>query len=128
MIPKEFRCLDSHEWANLEADRGVVTVGLSDYAVGQLGDIVFLELPSVGDNVKKGEPFGVVESVKAASDLYSPISGEVVQVNETLSESLDIFKNAPYGKSWLIKVRVPDDQEFEALMDAAAYEQYLKGL
>lgn len=128
MIPTEARCLESHEWVILGPDTGAATIGLSDFAVEQLGDIVFLELPAEGDKVQKGQSFGTIESVKAASDLYSPLSGEVLQVNQQLPDNLELFKTDPYGQAWMIKVKPADEKEFETLMDARQYQQYLKEL
>jgi glycine cleavage system H protein len=124
MIPKELRYLSSHEWARLDEAAGVVTVGLSDFAVEQLGDIVFLELPQVGDSVKKDKPFGAIESVKAASDLYTPISGEVLEVNEPLCDNLELFKDEAYGQAWMIKIKTDSADEYSSLMDATAYEEH----
>jgi len=128
MIPKEVRYLQTHEWARREPDTGIVTVGISHFAVEQLGDIVFLELPDVGAKVSKGDVFGTIESVKAASDLCAPVSGEIVEVNQQLPEKLDLFKSDPYGSSWMVKVKPTEEQEFESLMDAKQYEEYLKEL
>ena len=127
MVPKELRYLETHEWARLEKDSGIITVGLTDYAIEQLGDIVFLELPAVGDKVVKKSEFCTIESVKAASDLYAPISGEVVEVNEALTENLELFKTDPYGKAWIAKTKADDMVEFESLMSAEDYEKQLKG-
>jgi len=128
MFPKELKFLESHEWARLESGAEIVTVGISDYAVEQLGDIVYLELPAPGDHVKKGEPFGTIESVKAASDIYTPVTGEVIEANDGLSENLELFKSVPYEAAWLIKVKPADPQELQTLMDARSYEEYVKGL
>lgn len=126
MIPRDLRFLSTHEWAKLDEDQGVVTVGLSDFAVEQLGDIVFLELPQTGAAVKKGNAFGAIESVKAASDMYAPVSGKVVEANESLSDNLELFKSDPYGEAWMIKIKVADKEEIEALMDAAGYEAHIQ--
>lgn len=135
MIPTEARCLESHEWVILGPDTGAplgvprtATIGLSDFAVEQLGDIVFLELPAEGDKVRKGQSFGTIESVKAASDLYSPLTGVVLGVNQQLPDNLELFKTDPYGQAWMIKVKPADEKEFETLMDARQYQQYLKEL
>ena len=113
MVPKELRCLETHEWARLEKDSGIITVGLSDYAVEQLGDIVFLELPGVGSKVVKGSEFCTIESVKAASDLYAPVSGEIAEVNESATENLELFKDDPYGQAWIVKIKAYDLAELE---------------
>ena len=128
MVPKGFKYLETHEWASLEKDSGIVTVGLSDYAIEHLGDIVFLELPTNGSEVKKGQPFGVIESVKAASDLYAPASGKVVAINDELTENLEFLKSDTYSRGWIIKIKANDEQELETLMGQTDYAEYLKGL
>jgi len=128
MIPDDVRCLESHEWARREADARIVTVGITDYAVEHLGDIVFLELPQVGMPIKKGTSFGSIESVKAASDLYAPVSGKVTAVNSALADQLELFKSDPYGQAWLVKIESADPREYDSLMDAQKYQQYVKGL
>ena len=125
MIGQNLKYLASHEWVKVDAAGGMVTVGLTDYAVEQLGDIVYLELPKVGASVKHGSAFGAIESVKAASDLYSPVSGEVVDVNGPLSEKLDVFKEDAYGAAWLVKIKMSDAGELDELMDAGAYEKHI---
>jgi glycine cleavage system H protein len=119
-IPSNLKYLDSHEWARLESD-GVVTVGISDHAQGALGDLVFVETPEVGRALKKGGAAAVVESVKAASDVYSPVSGEVVAANDALSGSPELVNSDPYGQGWLFKVKPSDASELNQLLDAAAY-------
>lgn len=123
-FPDSLKYSREDEWARVEGDR--VTVGVSDYAQQQLGDIVFVELPEVGRNVEKGEPFGVIESVKAVSDLFSPVTGEVVEVNDALSEQPEAVNEDCYGDGWMITVALSDPREVESLMGAAAYEQYVK--
>ena len=125
MIDKDLRYAQSHEWVRVEDD-GTVTVGLSGFAIEQLGDIVYMELPSVGDDLTKGDAFGVVESVKAAADMYSPVSGKVSAVNEKIQNDPDILKRDTYGEGWLMRVAVAGPGEYEMLMDAAGYEDYLK--
>lgn len=117
---------DSHEWAKQEGD--LVLVGISDYAQDSLGDIVFVEFPAVGRKLKKGEAFGVVESVKAASDIFSPITGEVVEVNKALSDNPELLNEDPFGKGWIIKVKPEAAGEIGSLLDAAAYKTYVEGL
>ena len=120
-VPPGLRYSKEHEWvANEEA---TATVGITDYAQEQLGEIVFVELPAVGDTVSKDDPFGVIESVKAASDIYAPVSGTVVEVNEDLPESPEVINEDPYGDGWLIKVRVSDPDELEDLMNGEEYEE-----
>ena len=120
--PSNLLYASSHEWVT--TDGGEVTVGITDYAQHALGDVVFVELPEVGRTLEQGDTFGVVESVKAASDLYAPVSGEVVAVNEALIDAPETVNNDPYTAGWMIKVRARDfENERGALMDAAAYEQ-----
>jgi glycine cleavage system H protein len=119
-IPANLKYLDSHEWARVESD-GSVTVGISDHAQGALGDLVFVEAPEVGRVLKKGAAAAVVESVKAASDVYSPVSGEVIASNEALSGSPELVNSDPYGQGWLFKVKPSDKSELDQLLDAAAY-------
>jgi glycine cleavage system H protein len=124
MDPKNCRYTQTHEWAFREGNK--VTVGLTAHAIEQLGDIVFLELPKVGAAVKQGSPFGVIESVKAASDMYAPVSGKVVEVNETLPATMDLLKSDPYGKAWLIRVEASAVAEYDALMSAADYDKSIE--
>lgn len=119
-IPAELRFAESHEWARLEAD-GTVTVGISDHAQEALGDVVFVELTEVGNKFAAEDQAGVVESVKAASDIYSPISGEVIAVNEELSGSPELLNSDPYG-AWIFKIKPSDKAELDKLLDAAAYK------
>jgi glycine cleavage system H protein len=125
MIDPEARYLKTHEWAKKE-DGDVFAVGLSSYAIDQLGDIVFMELPEPGDPVEQGGSFGVVESVKAASDLYAPVGGEVVEVNEAVPDNPDMLKEDPYEEGWLIKIRASNPDEFKELMDAKEYKHFLE--
>lgn len=117
-IIEELRYADSHEWVKLEGD--IATVGITDYAQHALGNIVYVDMPEVGDEVTRGEEFGAVESVKAASDLISPVSGEVVEVNEALEDAPELI-NADAFSNWIMKVKVSDASEIEELLDAAAY-------
>lgn len=118
-VPSDLRYLDSHEWVQT-ADGGV-RVGISSFAQDELGDVVFVELPDVGETVSRGEAFGVVESIKAVSDLYAPISGEVTAVNEDLFDRPELVNDDSYGDGWLIEVDPDDTAEFEELLDADAY-------
>ncbi len=117
---------ESHEWARIDGD--VVTVGISDYAQDELGDVVFVELPNVGDTLEAGKPFGVVESVKAASDLYMPVSGEIVEVNEALQDKPETINDAPFGDGWIMKLKASDPGQMDGLMDADAYKAFTEGL
>ena len=119
-IPADLRYAASHEWARLEAD-GSVTVGISDHAQEALGDVVFIELPEVGKSLAAGQEAGVVESVKAASDIYAPIAGEVIAINEGLADSPESVNSDPYG-SWFFKLKPSDAGELDGLLDAAAYK------
>lgn len=120
-MDKPRRYAKSHEWARLEDD-GVVTVGISAYAVEALTDLVFMQLPEVGATVTAGESFGEIESVKAVSDLYSPISGEVVAVNAELPGKLETLGDDPYGSGWVIKIKPADVGQLETLLDQTAYD------
>lgn len=122
-VEQGLRYTRTHEWARIEGD--VATVGVTDYAQSELGDITYLELPQPGTQVKQGEPMGVIESVKAASDIYSPVSGEVIEANQGVVEAPEKVNQSPYGEAWLVKIRLSDPSEVENLMDAAAYEQFL---
>ncbi len=120
MIPADLRYTKEHEWVRLEGD--VATVGITDHAADQLGDIVFVELPAVGTALRQLATFGVVESVKAVSDLFAPVGGEVVEVNAALASTPEIVNSDPYGAGWLVRVRVADATALDALLDPAAYE------
>ena len=120
-IPAELKYVASHEWLRLEAD-GSVTVGITDHAQELLGDIVFVELPEVGANLAADEQAGVVESVKAASDLYAPIAGEVLEVNQELVDAPDTANTDPYGAAWFFRIKPANAADLDGLMDAAAYE------
>ncbi|MDO9621674.1 MAG: glycine cleavage system protein GcvH [Moraxellaceae bacterium] len=117
--PANLKYASSHEWALLEGD--IVTVGISDHAQDALGDLVYVELPNVGDTVSQGDEAGVVESVKAASDIYAPVSGEIVEINEALTDSPEIVNSEPYEGGWLYKIRASDVAELDALMSAEEY-------
>lgn len=119
-IPEDLRFAESHEWARLESD-GTVTVGISDHAQRALGDVVFVELAEVGRVFAVGDAAGVVESVKAASDIYSPVSGKVTMINEELSDSPELLNEEPYD-SWIFKLKPSDKSELNALLDAAGYK------
>jgi glycine cleavage system H protein len=123
-VPADLRFLKSHEWARLEPD-GTVTVGISDHAQQALGDLVFVEAPEAGRRVTAGEACAVVESVKAASDVYSPVTGEVVAGNADLGGQPELINSDPYGAGWIMRIRPDDKSQFAALLDAAAYEAAL---
>lgn len=119
--PANLRFAESHEWALLDSD-GTVLVGISDHAQDALGDLVYVELPEVGQSLEKGGEAGVVESVKAASDVYAPVSGEVVEVNEALADEPELVNKSPYGDGWLYRIQPSDKAELDELLDADAYE------
>lgn len=123
-VPADLRFMKSHEWARLEAD-GTITIGISDHAQQALGDLVFAEVPEQGRRVAAGEACAVVESVKAASDVYSPVSGEIVASNADLGGQPELINQDPYGAGWLMRVRPDDKSQFAALLDASAYEAAL---
>lgn len=123
-LPADLRYSEDHEWA--KADGDVVRIGVSDYAQDQLGDIVFVEMPEVGDSFDKGEEFGTLESVKAVSELYLPISGEIVAVNEALVDAPELLNEDPYAQ-WIIEVKASDLSELDELLDVAAYSAIIKG-
>ncbi|WP_168013050.1 glycine cleavage system protein GcvH [Halomonas salinarum] len=119
-IPANLRYTESHEWI-LDNGDGTVTIGITDHAQESLGDVVFVDLPEVGQMLESGEEFGVIESVKAASDLYAPLAGEVVEVNETLEDSPETVNEAPYGGGWIAKLKLADVTALDKLLDADAY-------
>jgi len=116
----------SHEWARKDGDQ--VVVGISDYAQDSLGDVVFVELPEVGSSFKQGESFGVVESVKSASDLFMPVGGEIAEVNDALSETPETVNQSPFGEGWMIKIKPTDVSELDSLLSAADYQEYVNTL
>ncbi len=122
-VPQDLRYTKDHEWVKVEGD--VAVMGISDYAQDALGDIVFLELPDVGSTFGAGDAIGVVESVKAVSDIYCAVSGEVVETNEALVDAPETVNGDPYVGGWMVKIKMSDPAELDALMDAAAYEKYL---
>ncbi len=123
---EDVRYTEDHEWVRMEGDTALV--GISDYAQDQLGDIVFVELPAEGDTFAQKDEFGTVESVKAVSELYMPIGGEILAVNENLEENPELVNSAPYTDGWLIKIKPSDPTQYESLMDRDAYLEMLKGL
>ena len=118
--PSELKYVASHEWARIEGD--IATVGITDHAQDALGDLVYIELPDVGDQLKAGDEAGVVESVKAASDIYAPLTGEVVEVNSALVDSPEVVNSDPYHDGWMYKIRMSDQAELEDLLSAADYD------
>ncbi len=122
-FPEDLKYSKEHEWVFVEEN--VATVGITDFAQDQLGDIVFVELPAVGDKVSKEDAFGVVESVKAVSDIYAPVSGKVLEVNDDLPENPEMVNEDSYGDGWMIKIEMNDPEELQDLMTAAEYEEYV---
>jgi len=126
MYPEDFRYTKDHEWVKIEADNA--TIGITDFAQKQLGDVVYVELPEIGSQLEFHQSLGVVESVKAVSDIYSPVSGEVVAINEELNDVPEVLNEDPHGKGWIIRLKIKDEAELEKLMSLSEYEQYLEGL
>ena len=124
--PKGLRYSREHEWVMVEGDDTGV-IGISDFAQNELGDVVFVEAPELGEKISKDDPFGAVESVKAVSDLYAPVSGTVVEVNDALPETPELINEDPYGEGWIIKVSLSDVDELDDLMNAEEYEEYCEG-
>lgn len=122
-VPAELKYTKDHEWAKL--DGPIVTIGITDYAQSELGDVVFVELPAVGDNVESEDTFGTIEAVKAVADLFSPVSGEVVEVNDALSDAPETVNSDPYGDGWMVKVKIGAQDGWDSLMSADAYEKLI---
>ena len=125
MVKDNLLYTESHEWVEVVGDEAVI--GITDYAQHELGDIVYVELPEVGDNVEKGEGFGSIEAVKAVEDILSPISGEVIAINEELEDTPEAINNDAFGDGWIIKVRITNKDELEDLINAEAYKQLIEG-
>jgi glycine cleavage system H protein len=125
MYPKDYRYTKEHEW--IKADGATGTIGITDYAQHELGDVVFVELPKVGTKLKAGQSLGTIESVKAVSEIFTPVSGEVTETNPALVDAPEKINADPHGAAWLIKIRLADPKEVASLMDAAAYEAYVAG-
>lgn len=125
MYPEDLRYATDHEWARKED--GKVRVGITNYAQDELGDVVFVDLPQVGDQVQAGDAFAVVESVKAVSDIFAPVSGTVVEVNEALNDSPDLINTSPYGDGWIAVIEMENPAELDELMDAEAYRKQVEG-
>jgi len=123
LIPADLKYSKEHEWVNVDGD--IATIGITDYAQGELGDIVFIELPDIGTKVKYMEPFGTIEAVKAVSDLFSPITGEIIEINILLESDAGIVNSDPYGEGWIIKVKIDDSSDLDQLMDAANYQELI---
>jgi len=126
MYPNDFRYTKEHEWIKVEGDEALV--GITDFAQHQLGDIIFVELPAAGKELAQRQSIGVIESVKSVSDVYAPVAGEVVAVNEALNQTADLLNKDPHGQGWIVRIKIKDKKEVEGLMAAADYEKYLEGL
>jgi glycine cleavage system H protein len=124
MYPQEFLYTKEHEWIRVDEEIG--TIGITDYAQKELGDVVFVELPKVGDHITANEPFGTIESVKAVSEIFAPVDGEVVGVNSKLQNSPELVNADPHGEAWLVRIRLSDRGDTEKLMTAEDYEAYIK--
>jgi glycine cleavage system H protein len=122
-FPQGLRYSQEHEWVSVNGD--IATIGITDYAQEQLGDVVYVELPAIGKVLNKDETFGVVESVKAVSDIYSPVSGTVTEINADLPNTPEVVNTDPYGKAWMVRVQLSNPQEVNELMDATAYEKFV---
>jgi len=123
-FPDDLKYTDDHEWVSVEASTG--TVGITDYAQTELTDIVFVELPQVGDTVARGESFGAIEAIKAVSDLFSPLDGTITEVNENLVDRPDLVNDDPYGEGWMIRIEIADAGQLDELLDAADYEKIIE--
>jgi glycine cleavage system H protein len=126
MSVKDLKFTKDHEWIRVEGE--IAVIGISDYAQGELGDVVYVELPTVDETVEKGDAVSNIESVKAVSDIYSPLSGEIVEVNEALEDTPENVNKDPYGDGWIFKIKMSDTDQLTELMDAGQYEEYLKGI
>ena len=124
MFPADLKYMKSHEWARCGDD--IVDVGVSDYAQAEIQDVVYVELPEVGTILEQHKPFGVIESVKAAFDLYAPVSGEVVEINEALEDAPELVNETPYGDGWMVRIRMSDSSELEELMSANDYQTMIE--
>ena len=120
--PQDLRFTKTHEWLRVDGD--IATLGITDHAQNELGDITYLELPEAGDRLSQAQPFGIVESVKAASDIYAPVDGEVLERNDEVVEAPDLVNSSPYEKAWLIKVKLDDPGQLESLMGPAEYDSF----
>ena len=126
MYPSEFRYSKDHEWIKLEGDEALI--GITDFAQHQLGDIIFVELPEVGKDLAAHQSLGVVESVKSVSDIFAPVAGQVVAINDELAQAADLLNKDPHGQGWIVRLKVKDRKELEGLMKASDYEKFLEGL
>ncbi len=123
---KDFKFSKDHEWVKIEGD--VALIGVSDYAQKEMGDVVYIELPEVGSTFTKGDACSNIESVKAVNDIFTPVSGEVVEINESLEDTPENVNQDPYGKGWIFKIKLSNTSELEELLDSTGYDEYLKGI
>lgn len=126
MYPDDFYYTQDHEWIKMEGETG--TVGITDFAQKQMGDVVYVELPKVGTQLEFHQSMGVIESVKAVSDVYSPVAGEVIEINQELNDSPELINENPHGKGWIIRIKVKDVADLQKLMSAIDYEKFLEGI
>ncbi len=124
-FPADLKYTKSHEWAKI--DNGIATIGITDFAQDSLGDVVYFDMPEVGDSLSAGDTLGEVESVKAVSDVYTPLSGEIIEVNDDLNDTPELVNEDPYGKGWVIKIRLTDPAEAAALLGMEAYQKNCEG-
>lgn len=124
-IPTELKYTKDHEWIKIEGN--IATVGITDFAQGELGDIVYVDVDTLDDNVEEGEIFGSVEAVKTVSDLFMPLSGEIIEFNDGLEDDPELVNTDPYGKGWMIKIDISDSSQIEKLLDVKAYQELIKG-
>ncbi len=126
MYPDDFYYTQDHEWIKMEGKSGII--GITDFAQKQLGDIVYVEMPKVGTDLEFHQSLGVIESVKAVSDIYSPVSGEIIDVNKELDSSPELVNEDPHGKGWIIRIKIKDESDLQKLMSASEYEKFLEGI
>lgn len=122
-FPENLLYTEEHEWASVDDDKKIATIGITDFAQSELGDIVFLELPGVGDTVKEGKTIGSIEAVKTVADLYSPVSGTIAEVNESLEDEPELINEDPYDKGWIVKIEMSDPSELDALLSVEEYKK-----
>lgn len=122
-IPDNLKYSNDHEWVSVEGN--IAKIGITDYAQGELGDVVFIDIDSDLSDIKKGEPFGTIEAVKTVSDIFGPVSGKVIELNSTIIESPELINSDPYGEGWMLKVEISDPSELDSLLDSAAYNKLL---
>ncbi|NOY76535.1 MAG: glycine cleavage system protein GcvH [Calditrichaeota bacterium] len=123
-IPEDLLYTEEHEWVYVEGDTAII--GITDYAQGELGDVVFVELPQIGEHIQQMEPFGSIEAVKTVSDIFAPVSGEVIEVNSNLEENPQLINQDPYGEGWIIKIKMSDPKETEGLLTADEYQSMIE--